>query len=180
MTPPTGSPLDPHDSRRRLVGIVFTDIVKSTSKLHELHTGQWMQLQTAHFRQLRRLLSQYSGDEVDTAGDGILATFPRATDGLLFARAALIDPGDERIELRAGVHWGYVTDNSSAGLLTGRAIHFAARVMGLLIEAGLCVSDDAKHQIEAESPGITSELQLTPRDNCELRGIPGLHRVWLE
>jgi len=116
---------------------------------------------------------------VNTAGDGILATFPRATDGVLFARAAVRQAGDNALGLRACVHWGYVTENESAGLVTGRAIHFAARIIRLMPGAGLCVSDDAKVQIEAESPDLVRETEWTPLDNCELKGIPGLHRVWL-
>jgi adenylate cyclase len=174
-TPPTESPLD-----RRPVGIVFTDIVGSTVQLHQVGTPLWVPLQTAHFRQLERLVSQFSGLLVETKGDGSLSLFPRATDAVLFARAAVTDPGGERIALRASVHWGYVTKNPTASLLAGRAIHFAARIIGLVTAVGLCVSDDAKHQIEAESPDMATEIEWTPLDNCELKGIPGLHRVWLE
>ena len=176
--PPAESPSDLHSDRRRLVGIVFTDIVRSTSLLHKLHTRLWIQLLAAHFGHLRRLMSQNGGHEVATAGDGVLTTVPRASDALLFARAAVTDPGDARIGLRAGVHWGYVTENEGAGVVAGRAVHFAARVMGQVTEIGLCVSDGAKHRIEAESPGIASNIPWLPQDNCELKGVPGLHRVW--
>jgi adenylate cyclase len=160
---------DLSSGRRRLVGIVFTDIVRSTGLLHKLHTGLWVQLLAAHLGHLRRLMSQNGGHEVATTGDGVLATFPRATDALLFARAAVMDPGDERIGLRAGVHWGYVTEDEGAGLVAGRPVHFAARVMGQVTEIDLCVSDEAKHQIEVESPDVASNIQWTPQDNCELK-----------
>ena len=172
--------MDPHGNRRRPAGIVFTDIVGSTVQLHRLGTALWAPLQTAHFRQLELLVSQYSGLLVETSGDGSLPVFARATDGLLFARAAVTEPGGERIALRASVHWGYVTKHPSASRLAGRAIHFAARIMRLVPGVGLCVSDDAKHQIEAESPDIAREAESSPQDNCELKGILGVHRVWLE
>ena len=172
------SPRDLDFGHRRLVGIVFTDIVRSTPQLYELHTGQWMRLLRAHWYQLRHLLSQFGGHLVDRTGDSLLATFPQATDGLLFARAAVTDPGDERICLRAGVHWGYVTKDPIVGLVAGRAIHFADRVMSFAMEGGVCVSDDAKHQIDAESPDSSRKIQWTPHDDCELKGVPGFHRVW--
>ena len=165
--------------QRKLVAIVFTDIVGSTSHLYKLGTGGWAPLLTVHFRQIRRLASRHGGKVVDKTGDGTLATFPRATDGVLFARAAMTDPGDDSIGLRACVHWGYVTEDANAKLVTGRAIHFAARIMGLVAGVGLCVSDNAKVQIKTESPDLVSETEWTPLDNCELKGIPGLHRVWL-
>jgi class 3 adenylate cyclase len=60
---------------RVLATVLFTDIVGSTAKAVELGDRAWRELVERHHALVRRQLSRYRGNEVDTAGDGFFATF---------------------------------------------------------------------------------------------------------
>ena len=63
------------DVRRVLATVLFTDIVGSTTKAVELGDSRWRSLLEQHHTAVRRELEQFRGSEIDTAGDGFLATF---------------------------------------------------------------------------------------------------------
>ena len=60
---------------RVLTTILFTDLVGSTARAAELGDSRWKALLDAHHRIVRRELERFRGEEIDTAGDGFLATF---------------------------------------------------------------------------------------------------------
>src|ERR671924_1356287 len=64
-----------HESDRVLATVLFTDLVDSTRRAVELGDRRWRELLEAHESAVRRELARYGGREVDTAGDGFLATF---------------------------------------------------------------------------------------------------------
>ncbi|MGH2554661.1 MAG: alpha/beta fold hydrolase [Actinomycetota bacterium] len=63
---------------RVLATIMFTDIVGSTQRAAALGDRRWQDALDSHNALVRRELAKFRGQEVDTAGDGFLATF----DGL--------------------------------------------------------------------------------------------------
>ena len=76
---------------RVLATVLFTDIVGSTERASELGDEGWRRLLGRHHEAVRRVLEQYRGCEVGTAGDG-LATFDgpaRAVRAAVDAREAL-------------------------------------------------------------------------------------------
>src|SRR4029079_12960215 len=60
---------------RGLATVLFTDVVSSTERAHELGDRRWRQLLDRHHELVRGRLERFSGREVDTAGDGFLANF---------------------------------------------------------------------------------------------------------
>ena len=62
-------------AERVLTTIVFTDIVGSTARAAELGDLRWHDLLDNHDRIVRDELERYRGREVNTAGDGFVATF---------------------------------------------------------------------------------------------------------
>src|SRR5438067_10072003 len=66
---------DAGELRRALGSVLFTDIVDSTAVMAELGNRRWRDLIEAHNALVRRELVRYGGREVDTAGDGFVATF---------------------------------------------------------------------------------------------------------
>ena len=60
---------------RVLATVLFTDIVGSTQKADELGDRDWRALLERHNQVVRAMVGRYRGTEVDTAGDGFLATF---------------------------------------------------------------------------------------------------------
>jgi class 3 adenylate cyclase len=54
---------------------LFTDIVASTSIAADLGDSRWRDLLDRHHTAIRQQLERFRGTEVDTTGDGFLATF---------------------------------------------------------------------------------------------------------
>jgi hypothetical protein len=65
---------DPPEPDRVLATLLFTDIVGSTAKAAALGDRAWGNL-LSHYQVVRAQLVRFRGEEVDTAGDGLLATF---------------------------------------------------------------------------------------------------------
>ena len=63
------------EADRVLATVLFTDIVGSTEHAAELGDRRWREVLEEHHTRVRRQLEQFRGREVDTAGDGFLATF---------------------------------------------------------------------------------------------------------
>src|SRR5215831_7720118 len=63
------------DPDRILATVLFTDVVGSTERASELGDRDWRELLGQHHALVRRELERWRGREVDTAGDGFLATF---------------------------------------------------------------------------------------------------------
>jgi pimeloyl-ACP methyl ester carboxylesterase len=66
---------DEPEPDRVLATILFTDIVGSSERAVELGDRAWRELLTRHHELVRRQLTRFRGREVDTAGDGFLASF---------------------------------------------------------------------------------------------------------
>ena len=60
---------------RVLAAVLFTDIVESTTQVRRLGDQGWTELLARHHAAVRRELERFRGREIDTAGDGFLATF---------------------------------------------------------------------------------------------------------
>ena len=63
------------DAERVLTTIVFTDIVGSTKRAAALGDDRWHDLLDNHDNIVRHELDRFGGREVNTAGDGFVATF---------------------------------------------------------------------------------------------------------
>ena len=60
---------------RVLATIMFTDMVRSTERAAELGDARWRELLSNYYAVLRKELAAFRGHEVNTTGDGLLATF---------------------------------------------------------------------------------------------------------
>jgi class 3 adenylate cyclase len=94
--------------RRRLVTLLFTDIVGSTRLAEELGDRRWRQLLARHHSLVRRSLKRFGGREVDTAGDGFFAVFDQPVDAVEAALRAGTELRRLGVEIRAGIHMGEV------------------------------------------------------------------------
>src|SRR5205085_10208758 len=65
-----------------LTTLLFTDIVGSTERVALLGDHRWRDLLAAHHGLVRYELARFGGREIDTAGDGFLASFGSPTNAL--------------------------------------------------------------------------------------------------
>jgi class 3 adenylate cyclase len=112
---------------RVLVTLLFTDLVNSTQLAAELGDTRWREVLSRHFESARVALERYRGREVDTTGDGLLATFSAPAPALHCAAAIQRAARSEGLQVRAGVHVGEVEVVGRD--VRGVAVHEAARIM---------------------------------------------------
>jgi len=111
---------------RRLATVLFTDIVGSTQRAHELGDWRWRELVAGHHALVRDQLARFRGEELDTAGDGFFATFDGPARAIRCACAITERVRELGIELRIGLHTGEC--ELMDGKVGGIAVHIGARV----------------------------------------------------
>jgi DNA-binding NarL/FixJ family response regulator/class 3 adenylate cyclase len=114
--------------------VVFTDIAGSTALVHRLGDEQAAVVITAHFHLLRAETERCHGKTTKTLGDGIMAVFSTAYDGVRAAIAmqqavnvAARRYGTPPIGLRVGIHVGDVIDDGDDDVF-GEAVVIARRL----------------------------------------------------
>ena len=150
---------------RRVLTVVFTDIVESTAALSASDDASWRTVLDEHDAALRAELERYEGTEVTTTGDGMIAVFDSPGSALRFAKTAVRRASALAISIRVGVHTGEC--EFRAGALHGVAVHIASRVCDLAAPDEVWVSSTV--QAVVAGSGITFEA----RGEHELRGVPG-------
>jgi class 3 adenylate cyclase len=91
---------------RILATVLFTDIVGSTERAVSLGDRAWRVLLDQHHQLVRAELARWRGREVDTAGDGFLATFDGPARAIRCAAAVREAVRALGLEIRAGLHTG--------------------------------------------------------------------------
>jgi pimeloyl-ACP methyl ester carboxylesterase/plasmid stabilization system protein ParE len=158
-------------SHRVLTTILSTDLVGSTERVQDLGDARWTVLLDEHHAAVRRALDRFSGEELDTAGDGFLAAFDgpaRAIRCALEIRRALDPLG---LHVRAGVHTGEV-ERPPGEKPRGIAVYVASRIASLA-EADEVLVSSTTHDLVAGS-GISFD----DRGEHALKGIEGRRRVF--
>ena len=155
---------------RVLATVLFTDIVGSTVQAASLGDRRWRSLLEQHHEVVRRELQRYRGVEVDTAGDGFLATFDGPARAVRCAAAIGKAVRTLGIEVRAGVHTGEV-ERVGTGI-TGIAVHTGARVAAEAGPGEVLVSSTVKELVAG------SGLGFVDRGVHRLKGVPGESRLY--
>jgi class 3 adenylate cyclase len=150
--------------QRVVTTLLMTDIVDSTKTAARLGDRQWRQTLADHNRLVRIQITRFDGAELDTTGDGFLATFPSAV-GALRCAAALRDPLRQLgLEIRSGVHTGEV-DLMPRGGIGGIAVHAVARIMALAGGGQVFVSSATAGLADG------SGLRFSTRGQHEMKGF---------
>ena len=149
---------------------MFTDICGSTERAAALGDRGWRDLLDRHDEAMRGVLARHGGAEVNTTGDGLLATFDSPARAVRCA-ADMTDAGRAMgLGIRAGVHTGEVERRN--GDVAGIAVHIGARVAGLADTGEVLVSGAVPPLV------VGSGLEFADRGEHELRGVPGQWRVY--
>ena len=158
------------ESDRVLATVLFTDIVGSTRRAVELGDRRWRELLEAHNEAVRAQLVRFRGQEVDTAGDGFLATFDGPARAIRAAHAIQESVRRLGIELRAGLHTGEC--ELAYGKVRGIAVHTGARVAALAGPGEVLVSSTVRDLVAG------SGIAFEERGEHELKGVPGTWRLY--
>jgi class 3 adenylate cyclase len=158
------------EAERVLTTIVFTDIVGSTQRAATLGDNRWHDLLDNHDNIVRHELERYRGREVNTAGDGFVATFTSPSVAIDCADAIVDAVRSLGIEVRAGIHAGEVEVRGAD--IAGMAVHIGARVAALAGPSEVFVSSTVREIVTG------SRRRFVEHGEYELKGVPGSWRVY--
>ncbi|MGH2626341.1 MAG: adenylate/guanylate cyclase domain-containing protein, partial [Anaerolineales bacterium] len=159
------------DPDRVLATILFTDIVGSTERAAALGDRAWRDVLASHHEVVRRELNRFRGREIDTAGDGFLATFDGPARAVRCALATVDALGAMGIPIRAGVHTGEV--ELAGERIAGIAVHVAARIAGTAGPGEVLVSSTVRDLTAG------SGLTFGDRGVHALKGVPTEWRIYM-
>jgi class 3 adenylate cyclase len=158
-------------SDRVLATVLFTDLVGSTETAGSLGDASWAALLRAHNEAVRRELERFSGEEIDTAGDGFLALFDGPARAIRCALAVREALGALGLEVRAGVHTGEV-ERRAGDKPRGIAVHIGARIAPCAGPGEVLVSATTRDLVAG------SGLEFEDRGEHELKGVEGMRRLY--
>jgi class 3 adenylate cyclase len=160
-----------HSSDRVLGTVLFTDLVGSTEKAESVGDAAWSRLVTSHNDAIRHELAHFSGEEIDTAGDGFLALFDGPARAIRCALAIRETLRPLDLDVRVGVHTGEV-ERRAGDKPRGIAVHVGARIMTLAGAGEVLVSSTTRDLVAG------SGLEFEDRGEHQLKGIDGKRRVF--
>jgi class 3 adenylate cyclase len=155
---------------RVLATVLFVDIAGSTERAAALGDGAWRVLLDAFYSKVRGALGRYRGREINTAGDGFLATFDGPARAVRCASAIgdAVRPLD--LKVRCGLHTGEC--EFVANDIVGIAVHIGARVAALAAPGEVLVSQTVRDLVAGS--GLTFEEHGTH----VLKGVPDEWRLF--
>jgi class 3 adenylate cyclase/alpha-beta hydrolase superfamily lysophospholipase len=160
----------PSEPDRVLTTILFTDVVGSTELSASLGNERWREVLDRHDAVIRRQLVRARGREVNTTGDGFVASF----DGPARAIRCAVDVTEAmrplELEVRAGLHSGEC--EVRGGDLGGLAVHIAARVADAAQPGEVLVSSTVKDLVAGSGIGFSD------RGLHRLKGVPDEWRLY--
>jgi pimeloyl-ACP methyl ester carboxylesterase len=153
-----------HETDRVLATILFSDIVGSTERAARLGDRRWRTVLDDFYGEVRRELARFRGREVDTAGDGFLATFDGPARAIRCAVAMRDGIRALGLEVRSGLHTGEV--ELAGDDVRGIAVHIGARVAALAGPAEVLVTRTVKDLVAGAG------IEFEDRGTHLLKGVP--------
>jgi pimeloyl-ACP methyl ester carboxylesterase len=152
-------------AERVLLTVVVTDIVGSTQTAAQLGDQKWKDVLQLHDTAVRRELTSFGGQEINTTGDGFVMAFTGPTRAIQCTLA--IKQGLDRLGLRirAGLHTGECERRGDD--LRGLAVHVASRVSSIAASNDILVSNTVKDLV------VGSGIKFAEMGKHSLRGVPG-------
>jgi predicted ATPase/class 3 adenylate cyclase len=137
------------------VSLLFSDIEGSTLLLNRLGSG-YAEALDGHRKVLRKAWADCGGTELGTEGDSFFVVFTTAADAVEAAAQVQRElaeypwPGDERVQVRIGVHTG--SPRVHDGSYVGMDVHRAARIAGAAHGGQVVVSSVAAELARGSLP----------------------------
>lgn len=175
---------------RRIVTILFADLVGFTSLSERLDAEDVSTVQNGYFSAVRETIARYSGQLEKFIGDAAMAVFgiPRTRDDdaerAVRAALALVGAIEQLgprlgleatdLRLRVGVNTGEVVlaqDASGAWRVTGDAVNVAARFQAAAPPGGVVLG-------ETTCLAVADAVDIEPMGTLELKGKAEAVRAW--
>jgi class 3 adenylate cyclase len=156
---------------RVLATVMFTDIVGSTQRAAEMGDSRWRELRDNWYSMMRKELTAFRGREVDTAGDGLLATFDGPAGAIRCACSVRERVHALGLQVRTGLHTGEC--ELAGDSVVGIAVHIGARVAAMAGPDEVLVSSTVRDLVAG------SGLKFDDRGAHGLKGVPDEWRLFV-
>lgn len=153
-----------------LATVLFVDIAGSTEKAAALGDARWRDLLDAFLTTVRQELERHRGSLIDTAGDGVFASFDGPARAIRCACAIRDRAAALGLTVRAGLHTGEC--QTAGGKLAGLAVHIGARVAATAQPGQVMVSNTVKDLVAG------SGQRFADQGVHALKGVPGEWRLF--
>ena len=130
----------------------------------------WRSLLDAHDRTVREQLRRFRGKEINTTGDGFLASFDGPARAIRCALAVAEATQALGIDLHLGLHTGECEVRGDD--LGGLAVHIAARIGASAGPGEVLVSSTVKDLVAG------SRLDFVDQGDHQLKGVPRSWRLY--
>ncbi len=163
----------PERSQGGMAVILFTDIVDSTVLTERMGDAAFRSAARALDGRLRAAIRDAGGTPVDgqVLGDGVMAIFTSAADGIDAARRCVELSAESELRLHVGLHAGDVIREDSN--VYGGAVNIAARVCAASAAGEILVSATIR-ELARTSAGVTFD----DRGEHALKGIDDAVRLY--
>ena len=155
---------------RVLVTVLFTDIVGSTERAAAIGDRRWRDLLDGYLGLARRQLERFRGREIDTAGDGLFATFDGPARAIRCACAIRDAVRSLGLEVRTGLHTGEC--EVAGAKVSGIAVHTGARIAAAAQPQEVLASGTVRDLVAG------SGIRFDDRGSHVLKGVPGDWRLF--
>jgi len=160
------------EPRSAVATILFTDLVRSTHLLERLGDKRAQAVFQAHHQLLRQAIAAHGGNELQWLGDGLMAAFGSAEDGVACAIAMqeAIENRDAEGELRirVGLHTGEVLRQDTGSGYFGTTVVKARRLCDQAEAGTILCSSGVSEPFAGDSRFRFREL-----GGMTLRGVAG-------
>ena len=157
-------------SDRVLATVMFVDIVGSTERAAALGDARWRDLLTSYHESVSREIARFRGRVLDTAGDGVFASFDGPARSIRCANAIRDTAATLGLQIRGGLHTGEC--EVTGDKVTGIAVHIGARVAAIAGPGETLVTATVKDLVAG------SGLRFADRGSHTLRGLTGRWRLF--
>ena len=162
------------DRHTKLAAIMFTDIV-GYSRMMEDDEERTIQVLKQHNDIVLPLIDQAEGEVIDAIGDGLFVLFPSVRSAVGCAQACHAAVSDynkdadarAQFRLRIGIHLGEVWREDDRAY--GNGVNIAARIQPHAKPGGICISEDIKAQLNADTRAQLKSLGHRPLKNISRR-----------
>lgn len=153
------------DVDRILATVMFVDIVGSTEQASALGDARWRDLLANYHERVSREITRFRGRVIDTAGDGVFASFDGPARAIRCASAIVNAVKPLGIAVRSGLHTGECEVIGEK--IGGIAVHIGARVAAMASPSEVLVSHTVRDLVAG------SGIRFEDRGTHVLKGVPG-------
>lgn len=158
------------DADRRLLTVLFVDVVGSTKLASELGDAAWRDMLLRVQGGLREGVERFRGQVVDTAGDGLFAVFESPTQALRCSQALRDAIRAMNLSVRLGLHAGECEVSVSG--VRGLVVHIGARVVAEARADEIWVTSTLRDLVAG------SDFEFDRRGTFRLKGVDGSRRLY--